>query len=116
MSGDSDRLVEKYIIPELLKLNILDKNDKEWYKEKLIQSMTYAKHNISWAENVLPELLKLEILDKNDKNFCKNLFTEIINNAQSNAVWAGIVLPELLKLNILNKDEIKDDYKKLLEQ
>ena len=101
----------RLIIPELLKLNILDKNDKDFYKKILIQVINESKKNIDWARYIIPELLKLNILDKNDQEWVKEqlrqaiqkektendkeLLLEIIKNAKENINWAQI-LPILL--------------------
>ena len=105
----------RYVVPELLKLNILDKSEiKEWYKELLKTAFEEAKTNPYWAE-VVPELLKLNILDKSEiKEWYKELLETAFEEAKTNPYWAEYVVPELLKLNILDKSD-KERYKELLK-
>ena len=102
------------IVPVLIKLNIFNKSDKEWYKDLLEHALEIAKDNSNWTRSVVPELIKLNILDKSDKEWYKDLLEHALEIAKDNSNWAGYIIPELLKLNILDKSD-KEWYKDLLE-
>ena len=109
-------------IIEILKLNIIDKNEiKNKIKELLDTAIVKAKEDSSWWVKVA-SLLTLEIIDKNE---VESEFKELLDIALKQAITFSLhrewcYTPpnciELLKLNIVNKSEIKDKVKTLLNK
>ena len=65
-NSKTDRNWAQYVLPELLKLGILGKEDKEKYLELLNIAFENAKTSGYWAQYVIPELLKLGIVEKEE--------------------------------------------------
>ena len=111
----SDPYWAEYIVPELLKLNIIDKNEiKEKYKELLEVVLDEAKLGRIRALYTVPKLLKLNIIDKSDKERYRELLLTAIENSKLNPDWVEYVVLELLRLNVIDKSD-KERYKKFLE-
>ena len=65
-NAKTDQNWASFVLPELLKLGILGKEDKEKYLGLLNIAFENAKTSGYWAEYVLPELLKLGIVEKEE--------------------------------------------------
>jgi len=103
-----------YIVPELIKLNLIDKWDKERYKKLLSYAMRKAEKDDDFAKYIVPELIKLNLIDKWDKERYKKLLSYAVKKSEKDYDWAKYIVPELLKLNIIDKWEIIQQYKDLL--
>jgi len=111
----------EYVVPELLKLKMLDESDKKWYKKLLGTAFENAKIDYGWRKVVL-ELLRLKIFDKSEiKEQYEELLEIVFKEAKEDAYWrAGEdsywveCSAELLKLKVLDESD-KELYKELLE-
>ena len=106
-NAKTDQNWASFVLPELLKLGILGKEDKEKYLELLNIAFENAKTDRNWESSVLPALLKLGILGKEDKEKYLELLNIAFENAKTSGYWAEYVLPELLKLGIVEKEELQ---------
>ena len=106
-NAKTDQNWASFVLPELLKLGILGKEDKEKYLELLNIAFENAKTDQNWVLSVLPALLKLGILGKEDKEKYLELLNIAFENAKTSGYWAEYVLPELLKLGIVEKEELQ---------
>ena len=78
-----------FAIPELLKLEILGREDKEQYLSLLKIAFEEPQNDFYWSLRVVPELLKLGILEKDELKEPYLSFLKLaFQKAQTDFEWA----------------------------
>ena len=105
----------EYILPELLKLNMVDKNKlKDEFTETIKERIRNCKSGTP-SRPILLGLLKLNVVDNSDiKTELTELLKQLLLQFKHKTDYVGRRIPELLKLNIVDKSDIKDEWKDLL--
>ena len=93
----------EYVVPELLKLKMLDESDKKWYKKLLGTAFENAKIAYGWRKVVL-ELLRLKIFDKSEiKEQYEELLEIVFEEAKEDAYWKEL----LNKLDFMHLGQVE---------